>query len=131
DMARAVGSVSLVFAAWLVGGLIVLFGAFCYAELGAGFPQAGGNYVYLNRGLGPLWGFLFGWMSSFLERPVAMATLAAGFMRFLGFLFPVVMTPLFTQHFGRYEFSFTAAQPLAALVVIAVTAFNCLSVKMG
>jgi basic amino acid/polyamine antiporter, APA family len=131
DMARAVGSARLVFAAWIIGGVIVLFGAFCYAELGAAFPKAGGPYVYLSRGLGPVWGFLFGWMSSFLERPVAMATLAAGFMRFMGFLFPVVMTPLFTQHFGRYEFSFTAAQPLAALVVIAVTAFNCLSVKMG
>jgi basic amino acid/polyamine antiporter, APA family len=131
DMARAVGSARLVFAAWIIGGIIVLFGAFCYAELGAAFPKAGGPYVYLSRGLGPVWGFLFGWMSSFLERPVAMATLAAGFMRFMGFLFPVVTTPLFTQHFGRYEFSFTAAQPLAALVVIAVTAFNCLSVKMG
>ena len=131
DMARAVGSARLVFAAWIIGGVIVLFGAFCYAELGAAFPKAGGPYVYLSRGLGSVWGFLFGWMSSFLERPVAMATLAAGFMRFMGFLFPVVMTPLFTQHFGRYEFSFTAAQPLAALVVIAVTAFNCLSVKMG
>ena len=85
DMARAVGSTTLVFAAWIIGGLVVLFGAFCYAELGAAFPQAGGNYVYLNRGLGPLWGFLFGWMSSFLERPVAMATLAAGFLRFSGF----------------------------------------------
>ena len=41
------------------------------------------------------------------------------------------MTPLFTAHFGRYQFSFTAAQPLAALVVIAVTAFNCLSVRLG
>jgi basic amino acid/polyamine antiporter, APA family len=131
DMARAVGSATLVFAAWIIGGLIVLFGAFCYAELGAAFPKAGGPYVYLNRGLGPLWGFLFGWMSSFLERPVAMATLAAGFLRFLGFLFPVVTTPLFTQHFGRYEFTFTAAQPLAALVVIAVTAINYLSVRFG
>jgi len=131
DMARTVGSAMLVFAAWIFGGLIVLFGAFCYAELGAAFPKAGGPYVYLSRGLGPVWGFLFGWMSSFLERPVAMATLAAGFMRFMGFLFPVVATPLFTQHVGRYEFSFTAAQPLAALVVVAVTAFNCLSVKMG
>jgi APA family basic amino acid/polyamine antiporter len=131
DMARAVGSVSLVFAAWLIGGLIVLFGAFCYAELGAAFPKAGGPYVYLNRGLGPLWGFLFGWMSSFLERPVAMATLAAGFLRFLGFLFPVVATPLFTSHIGRYGFTFTVAQPLAALVVIAVTAINYLSVRFG
>ncbi len=131
DMARAVGSVRLVFAAWLIGGLIVLFGAFCYAELGAAFPRAGGPYVYLNRGLGPVWGFLFGWMSSFLERPVAMATLASGFLRFLGFLFPVVTTPLFTSQLGRYEFSFTAAQPLAALVVIAVTAVNYLSVRLG
>src|ERR1700675_4476106 len=131
DMARAVGSATLVFAAWLIGGLIVLFGAFCYAELGAAFPKAGGPYVYLNRGLGPLWGFLFGWMSSFLERPVAMATLAAGFLRFLGFLFPVVATPWFTSHIGRYQFSFTAAQPLAALVVVAVTAINCLSVRMS
>lgn len=131
DMARAVGSVALVFAAWLIGGLIVLFGAFCYAELGAAFPKAGGPYVYLNRGLGPLWGFLFGWMSSFLERPVGMATLAAGFLRFLGFIFPVVTTPLFTSHIGRYDFTFTVAQPLAALVVIAVTAINYLSVRFG
>jgi len=131
DMARAVGSVKLVFVAWIIGGIIVLCGAFCYAELGAALPKAGGPYVYLDRGLGPLWGFLFGWMSSFLDRPVAMATLAAGFLRFLGFLFPVVAAPLFTLHMGRYDFAFTVAQPLAALVVVAVTAINLLSVKMG
>src|SRR6266403_2083084 len=131
DMARAVGSVALVFTAWILGGVIVLFGAFCYAELGAMFPKAGGPYVYLNRGLGPLWGFLFGWMSSFLERPVAMATLAAGFLRFVGFLFPIVAAPLFTGHIGRYSFTFTAAQPLAAFVVVAVTAVNLLSVRLG
>jgi APA family basic amino acid/polyamine antiporter len=135
DMARAVSSVRLVFAAWLIGGLIVLFGAFCYAELGAAFPKAGGPYVYLSRGLSPLWGFLFGWMSSFLERPVAMATLAAGFLRFVGFLFPVVATPLFTWHInwhlGNYDYTCTAAQPLAAAVVLAVTAINYLSVRIG
>jgi basic amino acid/polyamine antiporter, APA family len=131
DMARAVGTATLVFAAWIAGGLVVLCGAFCYAELGAAFPQAGGPYVYLNRGLGPLWGFLFGWMTSFLERPVGMATLAAGFLRFLGFLFPAVTAPLFTYHIGGEDFVFTAAQPLAALVVAAVTAINLLSVRMG
>lgn len=131
DMARIVGSVRLVFAAWIVAGLVVLFGAFCYAELGAAFPKAGGSYVYLNQGLGPLWGFLFGWMSSFLERPVGIATLAAGFLRFAGFIFPAVATPLFTTHIGSYEFVFTLAQPLAALVVVAVTAVNYLSVRFG
>src|SRR5579864_7641428 len=131
DMARAVGSAALVFAAWMVGGVIVLFGAFCYAELGAAFPKAGGAYVYLERGLGPLWGFLFGWMSSFLERPVAMATLAAGCLRFIGFLLPGVAAPLWTGQLGRYEFTLTAAQPLAALVIVLITAVNYLSVRLG
>ena len=130
-MARTVGSTTLTFVSWVVGGLIVLCGAFCYAELGAMFPKAGGPYAYLTRGLGPLWGFLFGWMSAFLERPVAMATLAAGFARFLGFLFPGITTPLFTIHLAGGELAVTMAQPVAALVVILVTAINYLSVKMS
>lgn len=131
DMARAVGTAAMVLAAWIIGGLIVLCGAFCYAELGAMFPNAGGPYVYLSRGLGPLWGFLFGWMSSFLDRPVAMATLAAGFLRFLGFLFPFLTDPLFTYHLGRFTFTFTVAQPLAALVVVIFTGINYLSVRLS
>lgn len=52
DMARAVGSAVMVFAAWIVGGIIVLCGAFCFAELGAALPQAGGRYVYPRAYLG-------------------------------------------------------------------------------
>src|SRR5260370_2576420 len=70
-------------------------------------------------------------MSSFLDRPVAMAPLAAGFLRFLGFLFPIVAAPLFIYHIGRYDFIFPAAQPLAALVVVAVTVINYLNVRTG
>ena len=131
DMARATGSVTRVLAAWVIAGIIVLFGAFCYAELGAVFPRAGGPYVYLSRGLGPLWGFLFGWMSSFLDRPVAMATLAAGFVRFLSFIFPALSQPWFHGHLGNYQFIFTTAQPLAALVVVIATALNYFSVRMS
>jgi APA family basic amino acid/polyamine antiporter len=131
DMARIAGSSTLVMAAWILGGLIVLFGAFCYAELGAAFPRSGGPYVYLSRALGPLWGFLFGWMSSFLDRPVAMAGLGAGFIRFLSFLFPVVATPLFTRHIGSYEFNFTTANLLAAFIVVIVTGVNYFSVRFS
>jgi len=63
DMSREVGSMWKVLAVWIVGGVVVLFGAFCYAELGAALPEAGGDYIYLSRGIGPLWGFLFGWTS--------------------------------------------------------------------
>jgi APA family basic amino acid/polyamine antiporter len=131
EMARTVGSVWLVISAWVLGLLIVLLGAFCYAELGAAFPKAGGPYVYLGRGLGPLWGFLFGWMSAWLERPVAMAALAAGFVRFLAFLFPAVATPLFSYRVGHYAFTFNTSQLIAAFIVVLATALNYFSVQMN
>jgi amino acid transporter len=56
DMSREVGSMTKVLVVWIEGGVVVLFGAFCYAELGAAMPEAGGEYVYLTRGIGPLWG---------------------------------------------------------------------------
>lgn len=131
EMARTVGSVWLVVSAWVLGLLIVLLGAFCYAELGAAFPRAGGPYVYLGRGLGPLWGFLFGWMSAWLERPVAMAALAAGFVRFLAFLLPAVATPLFSYHVGHYAFTFNTSQLIAAFIVVLATTLNYFSVQMN
>ena len=59
-------SLTRVFAVWVIGGIVVLLGAFCYAELGAAMPEAGGDYVYLSRGLSPVWGLLYGWTSSMI-----------------------------------------------------------------
>ncbi|MFB3095117.1 MAG: amino acid permease, partial [Candidatus Acidiferrales bacterium] len=61
SIARQVDSVGLVFLVWIVGGLLSLAGALSYAELGAAMPQAGGEYVFLRRAYGPLWGYLYGW----------------------------------------------------------------------
>jgi amino acid transporter len=94
-------------------------------------PEAGGLFVYLNRGLGPIFGFLFGWTMSVIATPVAMATIAAGFMRFSSYLFPAINTSLLTLPLGGDEFRLTWAQPLAAAVVLCVTAVNCLSVRVG
>jgi hypothetical protein len=110
----------------------VLFGAFCYAELGAAMPEAGGDYVYLSRGLSPVWGFLYGWTSSMIMRPGGAAVTAAGLLRFTGFLLPSVANPIFTWHLTLpfqlqpYQFTFTAAQPLAAGTIVLVTAINYL-----
>jgi len=57
DMARELGSPARVLAVWMIGGIVVLFGAFCYAELGAAMPEAGGDYVYLSRGSALCGGF--------------------------------------------------------------------------
>jgi len=46
---------------WGLGGVVALAGAFCFAELGARKPKAGGSYVYLRDAFGPLPAFLYGW----------------------------------------------------------------------
>ncbi len=116
EMAREGRFVSVVFAAWIAGAILSLFGALSYAELGAMIPEAGGEYAYLRRGFGPVWGFLFGWMHSIVGRPSSASSIAAGLVRFLGFLLPAVATPIFTLHIAipgltgwlkPYDFVFT------------------------
>jgi len=65
--------------AWLVGGLLSLAGALANAELGAMYPHAGGDYVYLREAYHPLAGFLVGWLSFFVIYAGTVATLAVGF----------------------------------------------------
>src|SRR5271168_2641539 len=140
EMAREGRYVSVVFAAWIVGAILSLFGALSFAELGAAIPEAGGEYAYLRRGFGPVWGFLFGWMHSIVGRPSSLSSIAAGLMRFLSFLLPVVAAPLFTVHIAipgltawikPYDFVFTWAQPLAVIWIAGMTGINYLGVRLG
>lgn len=138
EMAREGKSVSIVFAAWIVGAILSIFGAFSFAELGSMIPEAGGEYAYLRRGFGPVYGFLFGWTHSIVGRPSSLASISAGMMRFLSFIFPVVAAPLFTVHIPGftgwlkpYDFVFTWAQPLAVLWILIMTGVNYLGVRLG
>ena len=58
---------------WLLGGLLSLVGALCYAELANAYPQEGGDYVYLTQALGRKLGFLFAWAQLWIVRPVRSA----------------------------------------------------------
>ena len=138
EMAREGKSVSIVFAAWIAGAVLSIFGALSFAELGAAIPEAGGEYAYLRRGFGPAWGFIFGWMHSIVGRPSSMASIAAGIARFLSFLIPAMGAPLFVVHFNGfsgflepYDFAFTWAQPVAVLWLLIMTGVNYLGVRLG
>jgi basic amino acid/polyamine antiporter, APA family len=135
QVAVDVGSVGRALTAWLIGGAIVLLTTFCFAELGAAVPQAGGEYVYLGRGLGPKWGFLFGWTSALLQGPAVAATISAGLLRITAFLLPSVSAPIFTWnipapfHAQPYHFTFTAAQVWAAVAIAVAMAINYFGVR--
>jgi amino acid transporter len=101
---------------WLVGGLVSLLGALCMAELGAAFPKAGGLFVYLREGFGPVWGFLYGWAVAVLVNPASIAAIAAAFATYLGFFVPL----------GPWGIKLVAVGSIVAL-----TALNCAGVREG
>ncbi len=63
---------------WIAGGLLALFGAFAYAELGTHFQVSGGDYIYLSRLFHPLLGYLSAWagLTVGFSAPVALAAMA-------------------------------------------------------
>jgi len=78
-VAQRLDSTALVLGAWVAGGAIALAGAFAYAELGAIFPKAGGQYVYLRDAYHPLAGFMYGWALLLVIESGAVAAVAITF----------------------------------------------------
>src|SRR3954464_5883008 len=84
EMMQAAGTAKMVYLAWIVGGLLSIFGAMTYAELGAMKPEAGGEYVYIRDAYGPLPAFLYGWTWFIVAKPASIATITSGIVRVLG-----------------------------------------------
>ena len=65
---------------WVVGGIVAICGAICYAELAAMLPRSSGEYNFLRRIYHPAFGFVAGWLSATVgfAAPVALAAMAFG-----------------------------------------------------
>jgi APA family basic amino acid/polyamine antiporter len=65
---------------WIVGGIVAICGAFCYAELATMFPRSSGEYNFLRRIYHPAFGFVAGWLSATVgfAAPIALAAMAFG-----------------------------------------------------
>lgn len=113
-IAAALPHPALFLGAWVFGGALALAGALANAELGAMFPQAGGNYVYLREAYHPLAGFLVGWISIFAIFGGTVATLASGLAESVAAFVPMGAG-------GRLAVS--------AGAIVAVTAVNAASTR--
>jgi basic amino acid/polyamine antiporter, APA family len=131
DMSRTLGSPALLIAAWLVTAAMTIIGALSYGELAAMMPKAGGQYVYLREGLGPIWGFLYGWTLFLVIQTGTIAAVGVAFGKFLGVFFPAVSQNRWLWHVGSGNIGLNTAN-LAAIVVITLLTFtNTLGVKLG
>ena len=89
ESAKFLQSSAQLLAVWAVGGLVALLGGICFAELGAMFPQSGGQVVYLNKAFAPWLGFLFGWTLFSTIQTGAIAAVSTTCARFLGVFVPL------------------------------------------
>ena len=137
DIAQHIPSAGLLLLAWIVGGLLALFGALSFAELGAAMPDAGGQYIYLKEAYSPLWGYLFGWMLFFVAMGGSIATLGAGFARYVGFFLPALATDnvLFQKElhlFGAtHLYSLSVGHFVAIAAILVLSFFNYIGVVFG
>jgi APA family basic amino acid/polyamine antiporter len=116
EIADRLPHAGLIFAAWLVGAALSFAGALANAELGAMFPHAGGDYVYLRRAFHPLAGFIVGWITFFAIFAGTVATLAVGFAERVGAL---------------YGWALPTVLLFASLATLATTWLNVAGVKYG
>ncbi len=126
EMMQAVGSAKLVYLAWIVGGALSFLGSLTYAELGAMKPQAGGEYIYLRDGYGPLAGFVYAWSTFLIAKPGSIATIATGMARIMGRLPALEKLPQPAIH---APFTVTWAQLVAIALVILITSINYIGVR--
>jgi basic amino acid/polyamine antiporter, APA family len=70
--------------AWVLGGIIALFGALTLAELAGALPRSGGVFAYILEAFGPLPAFLFGWSELTVIRASALGAIATIFAEYLG-----------------------------------------------
>lgn len=135
DMILQVGTPGMVFAVWIFGGLLSLFGALTYAEMAAAMPGAGGEYVYLSEAYGPFWGFVFGWTQLWVAKSASIATLATGFYLYLANFWPGLTTVAFHIPIplgpggGPIEVRF--GQLFAMAVIMGLAWLNYYGVKLG
>ena len=112
---------SAVIIAFIINGIITLFTAMGYAELGSAMPEAGGGYLWVREGLPRPNAFISGWMAWFAH---------------------IVAGSLYAVGYGSFQFSLLQMlgiigdQPLLGIIhldkliaVASIAAFTYVNVK--
>ncbi|MEB3178847.1 MAG: amino acid permease [Nostocaceae cyanobacterium] len=115
-VAANAGNAGMVTGVWLLGGVISLIGALCYAELATTYPHPGGNYYYLFRAFGRQIAFLFAW--------ARMTVIQPGSIVLLAFVFGDYASEL-------WSLGDNSASVYAIVVITLLSGLNLLGVRQG
>ena len=115
-VASVTGDIGWVMTVWMLGGLISLIGALCYAELATTYPHAGGDYHFLSRAYGRNISFLYAWAKAMVINTGSIALLAFVFGDYLSTLWSL----------GAHSSAWWAL-----IIVLALTAVNILGLTFA
>lgn len=129
DIAGPLPQPMLFLLVWVLGAVVSLFACFAFAELGAMFPDSGGQYIYLRETYGDLVAFLYGWMLFSVANGGSIAALAVASAAYAGKIFPVVAQ----EHtiFIVLGMAFTRAHVLALVLIAILTWINVVGLRWG
>ena len=139
-MAAQLGSPYLIIIVWIVAGLISMFGAMAFAELGTMFPETGGQYVYLRYAFGDLVAYLYGWSSIAVINTAAIASIAFVLASYAGYFIPLPQFSVATEHAYVLHIPLIGdimplqnfgVKALAIFVIMGLSIVNYISVKSG
>lgn len=126
-MARDVGSAAWLLIIWLVTGLLTMSAALSYGELAGMMPNAGGQYVYIQRAYGKLVSFLYGWTVFSVIQTGVIAAVAVAFANYTAVFIPELDKTLL--EIG--SFTINLKQGLAILSIVLLTFINTKGVNSG
>src|SRR5215469_9838474 len=129
DIAGPLPQPVLFVSVWVLGALISLCACFAFAELGAMFPDSGGQYIYLREAYGDLIAFLYGWMLFAVANGGTIAALSVASAAYVGQVIPLVSE-------GRVVFSIlgvvmTRAHLFGLLLIAILTYVNVVGLRWG
>jgi len=134
-MAGELHSSGWVLIAWVIGGIISLFGALSYAEVAGLLADTGGDYAYYKKIYNKFFAFQFGWSTFTIIQTAAISSLAYVFAQSLQNLIhlPPMLTSLADVNIGGkfYPFQNFNVKFIAIVLIIILTWINTKGLKTG
>lgn len=129
DIAGVLPNPLLFLGVWVLGALISLFACFAFAEMGAMFPDSGGQYVFMREAYGDLVAFLYGWTMFAVVNGGSIAALSVASASYLGLVVPALSSEHVVLKLGL--FTLTRVDLFALVSILFVTWVNVVGLRQG
>jgi APA family basic amino acid/polyamine antiporter len=134
-MAAELHSSVWILAAWIVGGIITLFGALSNAEVAGLLADTGGDFVYFRKIYNKFFAFLYGWSLFAVIQTATISSLAYVFAQSLNSIIPLPHVLSSLQEFSIggvfYPFQDFGVKLAAILLILLLTFLNISGLKSG